>query len=64
MACENCETDGSDVAAYPDVEVYDRYVTVQFHEKGEVLVLDEDGNVGRSWTDQGNTGLFPLGGAA
>lgn len=65
MACENCETD-EPLPDYPDVEIYDEYVTVQFHEKGPVFVLDEDGNIAQRWCEPSFNvaAQLTLGGAA
>lgn len=57
---------GEDVLeTYPDTTVADRWVAVQFHERGPVLVLHEDGTVSERMTMPAeNCNQLPLGGAA
>lgn len=64
------ETDSEDGAAvvseaYPDMTVAERWVAVQFHERGPVLVLHEDGTVIERMTmPRENRAQLALGGAA
>lgn len=64
MACENCTGDAPEYLEFPHVEVHDSFVAVQFHERGVVLVLEEDGTIGERLTMPGDVAQLPLGGVA
>lgn len=58
MACEHCE--GDETYTLPDVTVTDRWVAVQFNERGPVFVLEETGQVTERFTVPADVAQLPL----
>lgn len=60
MADQIRTDDGPDELAYPDVTITDRWVAVQWHDRGPVLLIEEDGTVTERFTVPSDVAQLPL----